>query len=152
MSLRQWLCQWLSVAQWSLNAGMRTKQLIPLYVILVLSRGGRFIEKLTWFYWKNIILQIKKDQEHSFLWFTEASAVPVLNLSVWNVLFSCPVLMLQSYFRIIPCHQWVTFSFIVCRTLCAKLFINSLWFRAKLENIVFILPGLSALKYKVWMI
>ena len=31
-------------------------------------------------------------------------AVRVLNLPVGNVLFSCPVLMLWSYFRIIPCH------------------------------------------------
>ena len=30
--------------------------------------------------------------------------------------------------------------------------INSRCFRAKLENVMFILPGLSALKYKVWMI
>ena len=39
-----------------------------------------------------------------FLFCYRTRAVPVLNLPVWNGLFSCSVLMLWSCFWIIPCH------------------------------------------------
>ena len=64
--------------------------------------------------------------------------------SVWNGLFSWPVLMLwriiQNYSELFS--QCLLF---VCWTLCAELFIYSVWCRVKLENFVFNLPGWSAM-------
>ena len=42
------------------------------------------------------------------------SAVPVLNLPVWNGLFVWPVVMCLSYFKMIPCHEFSNSSTIYC--------------------------------------
>ena len=63
----------------------------------------------------------------------------VLNLRVWTVLFSCPVLMLQSYMLL---HTVISGSstiynhvlLFVCWTLFAELLINSLWCRVKCSS------------------
>ena len=70
------------------------------------------------------------------LW--DTSAVPFKTCLFWNRLFACPVLMLQSYFRIIPCYQSLspplTDRPVYC--LAAELFITSLWCRVKLEVVI----------------
>ena len=69
------------------------------------------------------------------------------NLSVWNGLFSCSLLKLlqNCSLSLVSPHQidYSRFLLFVCWTLCAELFINNLWCRVKLENFVFILPGVN---------
>ena len=63
--------------------------------------------------------------------------VSFLNLPVWNGLFSCPVLLLRTYFRIIPCH----ILDVMCRASYKQSIVQS-----ELENVASILPGLTAVK------
>ena len=59
------------------------------------------------------------------------------------------VLMLSSYFRTIPLHQWVFLKHVyktLFSCLWAESFTNSLWSGVKLQHFVFIPPGLSAVK------
>ena len=81
---------------------------------------------------------------------SNTSAGPVLNVPVWNYLFSCPVLMLWSVNQRVLLKQFynILSLWIVCvlDVVCRAL---TLWCRVKLEHFVFILPGLSAVGFKV---
>ena len=68
-----------------------------------------------------------------------------------------PVLIVQICFRMIPCHSWVLlklfynilwlFIYCLCAGCCVQRFFkNCLWCRVKLENVMFVLTGLSAVK------
>ena len=59
----------------------------------------------------------------------ETSEVPVVNLLVWNWLFSWPVLMLRSHFRVIPYLLYNTLLLFIVRlldTVC-KAFFGAEW-------------------------
>ena len=93
--------------------------------------------------------------EHTLTWFIQVHHTPPPSRCHDQV--TCVISESSLNLSTIYCH----FLLFVCRVLCAELCINTPWCRVKLENFVFILPGLSAVKLllftcvvlvKVWMI